>query len=161
MLSFRAAVIYRLSEKNQLMVFLKNVSRSFFPLVPTFWESAALIGPLGFLYDEIISVDTDFSTSPQLPAGRGLSPQFLYCCYSASELTEMTNHWPLYLFCLCLCLSVFPFPLSLPQTYSLPVRTQKRRERPSSDEGTQLCLDCHRIFFWKSPDPYLHPALCP
>lgn len=51
-----------------------------------------MIGLLGFHYDEIISVDTDFSTSLQLPAGRGLSLQFLYGCDSASELTEMTNH---------------------------------------------------------------------
>lgn len=63
-------------------------------LLLKFWETA-LIGLLGFLYDEIISVDTDFSTSLQLPAGRGLSLRFLYGCDSASELTEMTNHLPL------------------------------------------------------------------
>lgn len=54
-------------------------------------DGVSLIGPRGFLYDEIISVDTHFSTSPQLPGGRGLSLQLLPRCCSASELTEVTN----------------------------------------------------------------------
>lgn len=128
---------------------MKNVSRFFFQLVPTFWESVALIGPLGFLYDEIISVDIDFSTSLQLPAGRGLSPQFLHCCYSASELTEMTNHWPLYL-SVCLCLKPTPSQFK---------PKGQQRDLPSLDKGAQLYLDYYRIFFWKSPDLHLHSAL--
>lgn len=134
---------------------MKNVSRSFFQLVPTFWESAALIGPLGFLYDEIISVDTDFSTSLQLPAGRGLSPQCLCCCYSASELTEMTNHWPLYL-SVCVCLSFLSFSLCLKLAPSQFKPKGPERDLPSLDEGAQLCLDLYyRIFL------ILHSVLRP
>lgn len=124
----------------------------------TFWESAALIGPLGFLYDEIISVDTDFSsTSLQLLAGRGLSPQFLCCCYSTSELTEMTNHWPLYL-SVCVCLSFLPPFLCLKLVPPQFKPKGRERDLPSLDEGAQLYLDYYRILFWKSFD--LTPAFC-
>lgn len=141
---------------------MKNVSRSFFQLVPTFWESVALIGPPGFLYDEIISVDTVFSTSLQLPAGRGLSPQFLHCCYSASELTEMTNHWPSLSFCLCLSVFSPPLPLCLKLTPSQFTPKGQERDLPLPMKEPSCLLDFFfRIFFWKSPDLYLHSAPCP
>lgn len=121
------------------------MSKSLFQLMQTFWESASLIGPLGFLCDEIISVDTDFSTSPHSCPGKGTFPSVPVLLLLGTELTEMTNHWPL---SFCLCLSVFSFPLSLAPPQIEP--THQDRDLSSLDEGARLSVAFHRIFSWIS-----------